>query len=118
MVEVCCDACRDAKPKTICNCRCGGRYHAMNNVGDERAPYERTMNSRVGGEAGEVMTKLLGKSLECTCGKKITIGQFLGYPHDGGYADKNGDRWWLYVHCKKCNYDWALHKLENRILFK
>ena len=26
---------------------------------------------------------------------------FYGYEHDGGLADKNGKRWWVFVRCTK-----------------
>jgi hypothetical protein len=41
-----------------------------------------------------------------------------GYPHSGGWKvpglkgdpDEDG-RYWLYIHCPTCGYDWALWKL-------
>lgn len=46
------------------------------------------------------------------CGEKLDTSAVEGYPHDGGWTvDGFKDKQWLYIHCTKCNYDWALWKL-------
>lgn len=76
-----------------------------------------------GGPVGEMAAKLLGRRFECQGNcvwKKESISiklidKLYGYPHDGGLADKDGKKWWLYYHCKECNYDTSWWKIENRI---
>lgn len=34
------------------------------------------------------------------------------YDHDGGWTVRSFDKkQWLYLHCPRCNYDWAIWKL-------
>ena len=72
--------------------------------------------SKLGGDAEEIMLMLLGQEFACDCGNPLLIHEFRGYaPHSSGYADKHGRKWWIYVHCPKCEYDWALWKVMNKI---
>jgi hypothetical protein len=110
-----CAACENAKPKTRCKCSCGGVFHAINNIKNETEG--RAMNEQVGGELGEMIKKLKGKRFEClgTCHKKHTIRVLLAYPHDGGLADKDGKKWWLYYECDDCGYQTSWWKIQRRI---
>lgn len=27
---------------------------------------------------------------------------------------QNGEKWWLFLNCEKCNYDWSFWKVERR----
>ena len=77
----------------------------------------------MGGELGEMIHKLQGKTFQCTCRKHkktweqntITLKSFLAYPHDGGLADKDGNKWWLYHTCPHCSYDWSWWKIDNKL---
>ena len=58
-------------------------------------------------------TKQITKT-RCTCGAELpTDGANLeAYAHDGGWPlDGLPGKWWLYVVCPECEYQWALWKL-------
>jgi hypothetical protein len=107
--------CEDANPKGKCKCHCGGALHGINGKHDGGVDYERTITERMGGEIEQTINAMKGKAFTCSCKRKITVGAWLGYPHDGGLADKDGKKWWIYVNCPKCNYDWSWHKVANEI---
>ena len=55
-----------------------------------------------------------------TCNKPLSRARILGYPHEGGIylvdKDRNIDgRYWIYIRCRRCGYDNALWKLEQRL---
>lgn len=73
------------------------------------APYEEVMTEEMGGRVGEVVRQLKQKgAIHChgICRKDTPTDDIRGYPHDGGIPDKDGKRWWVYVHCanpvKRC----------------
>ena len=50
----------------------------------------------------------------CTCGAPIPnqVEDLHAYLHSGGWTiDGLEGRWWLYMECPECNYQWALWKL-------
>jgi hypothetical protein len=109
--------CEDANPKGKCQCHCGGALHGLNNMENNGITDERTITERMGGEIEQKIKELKGKTFTCSlnCKQKITVGAWLGYPHEGGLADKDGKKWWIYVECPKCSYDWSWHKIPNEI---
>lgn len=52
----------------------------------------------------------------CICGEPLQGSGLKTYPHEGGEIvyGKPG-RQWVYVHCKKCGYDMALHKIKREL---
>lgn len=51
---------------------------------------------------------------KCTCGHPIpkSVHAISMYPHEGGWPVEGMDKkQWLYIHCQKCGYEWALWKL-------
>ena len=55
------------------------------------------------------------KELSCTCGYQFhPMDDVSMYPHDGGLPDGESNRWWVYVTCPKCKYQWAWWKLIRR----
>ena len=46
---------------------------------------------------------------------RYRLAPIVGYPHDGGQKDKEGHKWWLYVHCPDpiCGYDTAIWKVAR-----
>ena len=36
-------------------------------------------------------------------------------PHEGGILVLGMGRQWVYIHCPKCGYDWALWKLGMQL---
>jgi hypothetical protein len=83
-------------------------------------PYEVRIYPEMGGEIKELLDKIKDKEFSCTCSlwrgkKKQVLDSFLGYPHDGGLADKDGNKWWVYYRCKVCGYDWSFWKITNRL---
>ena len=116
MSEECCERCKDARPTGPCDCRCGGKYHGINRIEEEYPKeYFRTLNENLGGEIGETINKLFGKEFKCWCRHKFTVHHFIGYIHDGGLADKEGTKWWMFIVCPHCRYEWSWHKLERRL---
>ena len=87
------------------------KEHAMTPDGDLLA------DEKMGGEIGETIKNLRGKQFPCTCHHEhlIKLETFTAYPHEGGLADKDGKKWWLYVTCPLCNYDWSWWKVQNRL---
>lgn len=70
-------------------------------------------------EMGHEIERFLGsvqdKTLKCWCGQELDCVGFEGYPdHDGGLMDASGKKWWVYLHCDKCGYDWSFWKVERR----
>jgi hypothetical protein len=112
--------CENARPKSKCRCRCGGRFHAINH---EQSTTEveghaiRAVNENLGGEVARTIQILTDVPFTCTCGKKQVLGDFLGYPHASGLDDKDGNRWWVFYEClnPKCLYQWSWHKLVARL---
>jgi len=51
----------------------------------------------------------------CTCGEPIHPEEIEMYPHEGGIEIRNQGRQWVYIHCPKCGYDWALWKLRMKL---
>ncbi len=109
------ERCENANPKGKCACGCGGAMHGLNRMENKGISDERTITERLGGEIEPIIKELKGKVFTCSCKQKITVGAWLGYPHEGGLTDKNGKKWWVYVECPKCEYDWSWHKVANEV---
>ena len=58
----------------------------------------------------------LAEEFQCTCGYRfnpyINISM---YPHDGGLRDCHGKRWWVYITCPRCHYQWAYWKILRHL---
>jgi len=91
-------------------------------------PDEMEVHYNMGSDVEIIGYNHHGKTFLCGgCETPITIsvrgvknGQLLhpsktvplkGYPHTGGFHDSNGKKWWLFVHCPKCEYDTAMLKI-------
>lgn len=85
----------------------------MNNI--EIGNNEKYISTTDGGEIEEILNRLTGEAFKCTCGKTNELDRFIAYPHDGGIADKDGNKWWVYWHCPDCHYEWSWHKLIRRL---
>lgn len=106
--------CTNAKPESPCKCSCGGKLHAGAQKEKENS-FDRILTEDMGGELGDTISSLKGKKFQCTCTEKHKLDSFEGYPHDGGLEDKEGDKWWMYYTCNKCNYQWSHWKLVRRV---
>lgn len=53
----------------------------------------------------------------CICGATLRGYNIDHYgPHDGGEIVRGyGDPRWVYVHCDRCGYDMAIHKIKREI---
>jgi len=51
----------------------------------------------------------------CTCGEPIHPEEIEMYPHESGIEIRSQGRQWVYIHCPKCGYDWALWKLRMKL---
>ena len=57
------------------------------------------------------------KKPTCICGTTLKGGgiNYWG-PHDGGvHVEGETEKQWVYVHCSKCGYDMALHKILREL---
>jgi hypothetical protein len=75
---------------------------------------ERLMKG-MGGEVETFIKDTEGKSFQCSCGNLIVIRDIMGYPHSNGLEDSFRGRWWAFVHCDKCSYDWSFWKVKKRL---
>jgi len=79
-------------------------------------PYQE-LTEEMGGELAQTIKALLGKKFWCNnskCNCEMSLHSFHGYPHDGGLADQDGKKWWLFFTCN-CGYKWSWSKLENLV---
>ena len=77
---------------------------------------EAEITGASGGDAGLFVDSLERLPFECACGEVIEVpGTWKAYPHDKGLEDAQGRRWWLYITCPRCKYDWAFHKVQRRV---
>lgn len=76
----------------------------------------RYMEETMGGEVKKQIIKYRLVMFNCTCKHLIESPNIMGYEHKGGHKDATGKKWWLFVHCPKCKYDWALHKIDKRVI--
>jgi hypothetical protein len=60
-----------------------------------------------------LMERVAIGSLKCIgCSSPLDIGGLRMYPHRWGYYDpKTGERYWVYIICRKCGYQNAAWKL-------
>ncbi len=104
--------CGYANPKSKCRCSCGGAMHGV-----ERNAKYLMINENLGGEIEVLIKRTQGKKFLCpSCGTIQYACGWLAYPHDGGLADKDGNKWWVFLECEHCNYGASWHKVERRIL--
>lgn len=72
------------------------------------------MDKSMGGEVAEFLEQWAGETIKCfgVCHKEREMVSFKGYEHDGGLADKDGNRWWVYFECPKCRYGHSFAKMD------
>ena len=60
-----------------------------------------------------LVVKAINGTLKCVgCSSLLDIGDLRMYPHRWGYYDpKTGERYWVYIICRKCGYQNAAWKL-------
>ena len=77
---------------------------------NETIPVDETW----GGEVAEFIRKNKGKTIKCfgVCNKNHTMDKFVCYTHSDGLADKDGDKWWVYFKCPKCEYGHSFAKMD------
>lgn len=75
----------------------------------------RYMEETMGGDVKKQIIKYGFVMFKCTCTNLIENPNIMGYEHSGGVKDATGKKWWMYVHCSKCEYDWALHKIDKQV---
>lgn len=109
-----------------CRCWCRGKYHGAKTgflavikgetIGRDLGDNDRVMILGDGGEVAEQIRKFKNVQFNCIgiCHKPIAASPIIGYPdHEGGFADKDGRKWWLFIHCVYCGYDTSLWKIKN-----
>lgn len=112
-----------------CRCWCGGEFHGIHTgvyatvngviVKPVDGLKDEKIMSKVDG--GEVETQILdleGKQFKCigVCQQPLMATPLWGYPHDGGYEDATGLKWWLYVKCPRCNYATSVWKIPQNLI--
>lgn len=108
----CTDRCRNAKKESRCVCSCGGDNHAK--YSEEDKMNDKIMDVTMGGEVASFIEKWENKTIRCygVCRKDRVMDVFYGYPHDGGLADAQGNKWWVYFKCPTCKYGHSFSKME------
>ena len=80
---------------------------------------DRVLTARMGGELGDLISRLSGSSYRCIGTMPIhseTVTTWYGYQHNGGISDSNGKRWWTYQKCKISGYQTAWWKVERLLV--
>ena len=63
--------------------------------------------------------QLVNLGAECMCGARLSVKNMEWYPHDNGIAVPNYEELqWVYVVCKKCEYQNSYRKILNRARFQ
>ena len=108
--------CELSKSKTkCCKCRCKGALHNIRSTeGKGEGINWRVLKEDFGGEVENFIKQAKGLCFSCVCGNPIVVNQVCGYTHDGGLLDKDGKKWWVFVNCGKCNYDWSWQKILKK----
>jgi hypothetical protein len=60
-----------------------------------------------------LVVKAINGTLKCVgCSSLLDIGDLRMYPHRWGHYDpRTGERYWVYIICRKCGYQNAAWKL-------
>lgn len=124
IVEKFCPKCKEVRSRTDLKCgRCGGdlkecvlKILSMDSIPVPENPEPEGVMIRYQTieEIREKIQYAIGKGIgrvRCTCGRDLKASQFMYYPHNGGIPIVAIGRQWLYLHCRHCQYDWALWKL-------
>lgn len=113
--------CRFAKtPEEKCKCSCRGALHGLEQD-IKLDPNERILTKEDGGEIKEFIEKYENKKYICSGhhtkkqNNVHTANTFYGYLHDGGLADKNGDKWWVFVYCPVSRYQTSFIHLRGDV---
>ena len=91
----------------------------MDEKRENPSPGEIALTTDMGGEIAELIKETASKSFKCLGlpkGHLEIVETWLGYPHDGGFSDKDGKKWWPYQKCSQSNYEMAYWKVKNRIV--
>jgi len=111
-----------------CRCWCGGEFHGIRSgvyakiegkIIEPTIAGERIMTLDDGGMVTNELMTHAGEQFTCVgpCNKPLSTDVIWGYPdHSGGFADKDGRKWWLYVKCPLCNYATSLWKIKNHLI--
>jgi hypothetical protein len=102
--SVCCEACFYATGEK-CVCSCGGVFHG---IGTQTEKEDWTLNPE---QSKPFYDKI--KDYTCSfCGSSLKGVPISYYPHDAGWTVSGlVGKFWLYLVCPKCGYQWALWKL-------
>ena len=110
-----------------CRCWCQGEFHGIRTGvfakvnGKEIEPTiadEKIMSVQDGGDVANQLLEINGLKFKCVgmCNKPLPTDTIWGYPHDGGFADGKGVKWWLYVKCPRCYYATSLWKIKKHLI--
>lgn len=108
--KVCSPRCVTATQKR-CECKCGGVHHGA--LHNENKSLDLFLTPE---EASQFLNSI--ESLHCRwCRNKDKPSSLEGYPiqryeHSGGWKVPGlPGRWWLYITCPECGYQWSLRAL-------
>ncbi len=76
----------------------------------ERLPDEISLTAEMGPEISGLLERTGGRSFGCFCGNEVSAAEWHGYPHADGLQDSSWKRWWAFVVCGKCKYQWSWPK--------
>lgn len=80
----------------------------------------KPMNVDMGGKVADRLMDVHGLEYRCRCGNEIPLTKgpgsyIMGYPHDGGTPDSDGEKWWMYIDCTECDFEITLGKAEHEL---
>ena len=83
----------------------------------EDLEYEIVASKDMGGSVANYLEQYEGEEYECRgCHYESYVRTLVAYPHDNGLADRDGNRWWLYVECPRCGHGISYGKLKNDLV--
>jgi hypothetical protein len=110
-----------------CRCWCEGEFHGIKTGiyakidGKEVKPYmasedELLLDRDMGGDIPKILDQFEGLRFNCIgCSRELLISIVRAYPHDNGYEDETGKKWWAYIVCPHCRHGTALWKIAKRM---
>jgi hypothetical protein len=115
------DRCARAKSPR-CRCKCGGHNHgnpAAAKNGKHRLDKHICDDGTTSPLFDPFEREALSQTPDCRWCSAELCGPVIGHPHDGGWTvpglpcphPHSDGKWWLYIVCPKCDYQWALWKL-------
>lgn len=96
-----------------CRCSCKGALHNIKST-EGKGSNEKLLSFNDGGEIESFIREVTAICFNCSCGRPIVVRDIFGYPHEMGLMDKEGKKWWVFIECENCNYNWNWQKILKK----